>query len=212
MIYFAIFLVELFVLWRLSRVINSRFYNSLPFGLYAVLFLPGTFIHELSHFLMAKLLFVPVGKFTIRPQKYEKEVVLGSVSIAGVDIMRRLVIGAAPVIFGLFLVMATIYLVIANNLIRDTRIAILVSYVVFIVGNTMFSSKKDMEGAWKVAISSSVIFFIFYLLGIRFYLNFESAFFARIIEVVKLMNLYLLAPIAIDALISACYLLKNKIF
>ena len=33
-------------------------------AIFALIFLPGVFLHELSHFLMAKLLGVPTGKFS----------------------------------------------------------------------------------------------------------------------------------------------------
>ena len=210
MIYFLLFLLQLLLLWRLSRIINSQFLASLPFLLYALLFLPGTFIHELSHFLMAKLMFVPVGKFTLMPKRYEKEVVLGSVSIAKVDIIRRLIIGAAPVIFGLLIIISTISFSISSEILKDWKAGFLISYLVFVVGNTMFSSKKDLEGAWKVGLTTIIIFTFFYIFGVRFFINSQSIFFVRLVEILKLANIYLLGPILIDAAITLVIRMKMK--
>ena len=37
-------------------------------AIFALIFLPGVFLHELSHFLMAKVLGVQTGKFSLIPQ------------------------------------------------------------------------------------------------------------------------------------------------
>lgn len=166
-------------------------------------FLPGTFIHELSHFLMAKVLFVPVGKFNLVPKRGEKEIVLGSVAIAKVDIVRRLIIGAAPVIFGITLVLSVVYISVSQSVYKDWRLVALIGYIVFITGNSMFSSKKDLEGAWKVALFAIIITTIFYLLGLRIHLDINS-------EIFQLASLYLLPAIAIDGCILAVLSLVRR--
>ena len=50
------------VLYLLTRRID------LTFTIFAILFLPGVLIHEASHYLMARLLKVQVGKFSLIPQ------------------------------------------------------------------------------------------------------------------------------------------------
>lgn len=74
--------------------------------LYFFLFLPGIFLHELSHYLMALILRVNVGKFSLWPQKKGKELVLGSVQVSGVGPLRHSMVGIAPLIFGCFVVLA----------------------------------------------------------------------------------------------------------
>ena len=37
--------------------------------IFAIIFFPGVFLHELSHFLVAKLLGVQTGKFSLIPQR-----------------------------------------------------------------------------------------------------------------------------------------------
>jgi len=160
---------------------------------------------------MAKLLLVRVGRFSIRPKKHEQEVVLGSVAIEKVDIVRRLMIGAAPVFFGIIILFLAIYISVSNTFYKDWKITFFVSYLVFSIGNTMFSSKKDIEGAWKVALATVLIFLVFNVFGVRFYFENDSVLMVKIVEVVKLANLYFLVPIFIDLVIVACYSLKNEI-
>ena len=201
--YFLLFALEIILLWRLARAVNSRFFGLLPTPVYILLFLPGTFLHELSHYIAAKLLFVRVGKFSLRPEKRETEIVLGSVAIEKTNIVKRLIIGAAPVIVGLFLIIGIVYLVVTRELTSDWRVVAFLSYFIFVVGNTMFSSKKDMEGAWKVIIFSLVIGVILYLLGLRVYFDAD-------VEVLKIAGLYLLPVIAIDAGILCVLFLARR--
>lgn len=66
------------------------------------LLLPGILLHELSHYLVAKLLFVPTRQFHIGLRNLRaRQVTLGSVSIARADPLRASLIGAAPFVFGI---------------------------------------------------------------------------------------------------------------
>src|SRR3989344_5460758 len=115
MIYLFLLLLEITVLYLLSRrVVRSvyRFFfqvtrrRTLGMYLFAILFLPGTFIHEISHFLAALFLLVPVGNLELIP-KFKEEgggVDLGSVAIGKTDPIRRFLIGVAPFVFGLFII------------------------------------------------------------------------------------------------------------
>lgn len=204
---FVLFLLEIFILWRLSRKTTSRLLTLLPRPIFVILFLPGTFIHELSHYLMAKLLFVPVGKLTVTPKYQNKELILGSVAIAKKDILRRLVIGAAPIIFGAAILLGLIYASIVYKLYLDYWLAGLMAYVVFVIGNTMFSSKQDMEGAWRLMLVIASLIIIFSLLGVRIEVDTSSGVYENIERTVKLACAYLMVPIVIDA---ALLLLINK--
>lgn len=69
--------------------------------LFALIFLPGVLLHELSHFVMAKILRVPTGRFSVIPQVMEDgQIRMGYVEIAEVDFLRDSLIGAAPLISG----------------------------------------------------------------------------------------------------------------
>ena len=83
------------VLLILSR--NPR----LTMVVFQFIFLPGVFIHEGSHFVMAKILRVPTGRFSILPKALSNgRLQLGYVETARSDIIRDSIIGAAPLITG----------------------------------------------------------------------------------------------------------------
>jgi hypothetical protein len=80
-------------------------------AIFALIFLPGVFLHELSHFLMAKLLGVPTGKFSLIPQAQPNgKLRLGYVETASGGFVRDALIGAAPLVTGsLFVAYVAIY-------------------------------------------------------------------------------------------------------
>lgn len=75
---------------------------------FAFLFFPGVLLHELSHFIFAKLLGVRTGGFSLIPKNTkEGRLNLGYVEIAKTDPFRESVIGAAPLLVGgLFVIYA----------------------------------------------------------------------------------------------------------
>ena len=79
--------------------------------IFALIFLPGVFLHELSHFLVAKLLGVQTGKFSLIPQTQPNgRLRLGYVETASGGFIRDALIGAAPLVTGsLFVAYTAIY-------------------------------------------------------------------------------------------------------
>jgi hypothetical protein len=74
---------------------------SLTVGLFSFLFLPGVFLHEFSHFLVAKLLFVRTGRFSLLPQSLpDGRLRMGYMETENTDVVRDALIGAAPIITG----------------------------------------------------------------------------------------------------------------
>jgi hypothetical protein len=79
--------------------------------IFALIFLPGVFLHELSHFMAAKLLGVQTGKFSLIPQTQPNgRLRLGYVETASGGFIRDALIGAAPLVVGsLFVTYVAIY-------------------------------------------------------------------------------------------------------
>jgi len=66
------------------------------------LLLPGILLHELGHYLVAKLLLVQTGKFRIGiGQTKSRLISLGSVNIQRTDPLRESLIGVAPFVVGI---------------------------------------------------------------------------------------------------------------
>ncbi len=69
--------------------------------IFSLLFLPGVLLHETSHFLMAKILRVRTGRFSLIPRRLgDGRLLMGYVETAQADILRDALIGAAPLITG----------------------------------------------------------------------------------------------------------------
>ncbi|MBV6396824.1 MAG: hypothetical protein HFACDABA_02426 [Anaerolineales bacterium] len=73
----------------------------LTIGLFSMFFFPGVLLHELSHFLAAKLLGVRASGFSLLPQILpDGRLLLGYVETERADVIRDSLIGAAPLIAG----------------------------------------------------------------------------------------------------------------
>lgn len=152
--YLGLFLVLFISLLFLSKQVTTtislffmRITRSHAFAiqLLAILFLPGVIIHEIAHWLIASILFVPTGDIEFLPRVQGGSVKLGSVQIAVTDPIRRFCIGVAPVIFGLSVLLGVFWFL-SPTFFPFTWKSYVFFYVLFEIGNTMFSSAKDLEG------------------------------------------------------------------
>jgi len=74
-------------------------------GIFSLLLFPGVFLHELSHFVMAKILLVRTGRFSLIPKALANgKIRMGYVETAATDPIRDTLIGAAPLISGVAVV------------------------------------------------------------------------------------------------------------
>lgn len=197
MIYILLIIIELVFLYLLSRkffkLLSQKVFGvtkSKRFVMYliAFVFLPGTFIHELSHLIFAKLLGVQTGEFSIWPSLQENGAKLGSVQVAKTDIIRKSLIGIAPLITGTAVIVGLIWLVVSQNLFNDYRVLSSIGLLIFQISNTMFSSKRDIEGIWLFAVLVIAIIIALLVLGLRINLEVD----------LTSVNLLLLIPIFID--------------
>lgn len=211
MIYFLLFVLELGLLFFISkRLINSlaktfyrlRFSHKAVVHILAILFLPGTIIHELAHLLVAGVMFIPVGELSVLPEIEGESVKLGSVQIGKVDPIRMSLVGVAPVIFGV----GGILFILSFVNFSVWPQAVLGLYLIFEIGNSMFSSKRDLEGViWFLA---AVIVVGGGLLGVLYFLNplllqniwiyLNSANLSALANFFKQAAIYLFIPISLD--------------
>lgn len=143
--------------------------------LLALLFLPGTIIHELAHLVAAQGLRLQTGKVSFWPKIEDKGVKLGSVEIAQSDPFRRFLVGIAPLVLGFAFIFALIK-IFERFQFSGLWSSVLLFYILFQIGNTMFSSKRDMEGAAELIIAVFLVFALLYLTGFKPVFNsFSSA-------------------------------------
>ena len=218
MFYFVLLFLEVAGLFLLSRKISKELCKFMSINFLSFLFLPGVIIHELSHCLAAVILFVPVGDMEFTPKISSNGLKLGSVEIAKTDPIRRSIIGFAPVFVGLMMVVGIVYLFTSNMLFfrdKDAYVfataVLAVTYILFAISNTMFSSSKDMEGTIEILITLLIIFTISYIIGFRPSFSFvERIFTKEIIELIKKSSIFLLVPIVIDiVLIGTIKIIQN---
>lgn len=205
---FAVPLLELLFLSLLSRVLFTRlawflqsFMKKSKWVYYflAFLFLPGTYIHELSHYMMARILFVQTFHVSLFPKIDGDTVRLGSVEVGKSDFIRRFFVGAAPFLFGTSFLISFMYLSVTNKWYTTFLGGTISVFAIFEIGNTMFMSKKDWEGAWRMGLFLLAIGFFIYIFGINTQKVLE---FIEVNQEFTMSIIYFLAvPIAIDILL-----------
>jgi hypothetical protein len=181
-VYLLLLMVSLLYLQRLlQREVQAIFLlithqAEISTALFSLLFLPGILLHELSHFLMAHLLGVKTGRFSIIPRRLERgRIQLGYVETASTDFFRDAMIGAAPLLsgclfvafvgvtrFGISAVWSSLPQIQASALNLAMKSLVgqpdfwLWFYLVFTVSSTMMPSASDRR-AWLPLVVIMVI-------------------------------------------------------
>jgi hypothetical protein len=157
-------------------LISTR-HETVTLWLFSLLFLPGVILHELSHFLSAKLLGVETGRFSLIPQALpDGRLQLGYVETAQSDIVRDSIVGVAPLIVGcLFIAYAAIYkmhLLELWDLLRAGQVQLVMTglrilpaisdfwlwfYLTFTVSSTMMPSASDRHAWLPLSIFAGIL-------------------------------------------------------
>ncbi len=187
----------LFVSFLLPLVILQRFLHreiqavlliitrnpQLTIGLFSVLFFPGVFLHELSHFVMAKLLRVRTGNISLIPTALsDGRLQMGYVETEQTDVFRDSLVGLAPLIAGSFFIayagldrlgFRTLLDVLAYGqaelfwqaliLLPQVNDFYLWFYLAFAVSSTMMPSESDRHawlplGLWMAVLLGLAVF------------------------------------------------------
>lgn len=203
----------LYVLFRSQKVAIS---------LLSFLFLPGVFIHEMAHLLMAELLQVRTHGIEFVPELSGNSLKMGSVQVEQTDIVRRLLIGIAPLVVGGAIIVGAL-MVLANNFSYSTVFAsglsvivtVVAILVIFMISNTMFSSTKDIEGLFEFLFIIAILFGALYFTGLRPHeFIYAIALQPKVVEVIGRINWLMVVPVGINmttVIISIPLLRKLKI-
>ncbi len=188
----AVFLVAI---WWLSRQLAGYFMaaiyrltrsQSLAVTLYAILFLPGTLVHESSHWAMARLLGAKTAGFHVLPRVDSKgQVQLGAVDVRGGGLIEHTLIGMAPMLVGGLLTVGLSYILVDVEAVRAalqadawaTLIQVLAAtfhrpdawiwlYLLFTISSSMFLSASDRAPLQQMALYVALVFLLLYLLGV----------------------------------------------
>jgi hypothetical protein len=137
---------------------------------YYLIMLPGILLHELSHVIMARLVGLKVGEFSLGPRpRNQTSIELGSVTVSRADVFRESLVGLAPFLTGTTVLVLVGYRVFdvgslgqagsaagAGGLVRalpglwQVPDFWLWAYVIFVVSNAMMPSPSDRQ-PWLLA-------------------------------------------------------------
>jgi hypothetical protein len=146
-------------------------------ALFSLLFFPGVFLHETSHYVIARLVGVKTGHFSLLPQPLpDGRLRLGYVETASTDLLRDALIGIAPLLAGgAFVIYAGQYQLDLPGLwesIRSTEMGSWTAgisklyrlpdfwlwfYLVFAVSSTMLPSASDRRAWLPVALFAVLV-------------------------------------------------------
>ena len=182
------------------------------------LLLPGIFLHEFSHILSAELLQVRTGHLSLTPHFKDNQLRLGSAQIAKTDPIRLTLIGTAPFLTGTIALWLILKLGLhlspsilnITNFLPQLTLAfkqisflplLLLTYLLFSISNTMFSSPSDLQSAGLPIILFLIIFGVIQLTNFSLPTSIISSiinlFFllGTIFTLILLLNLIILLPL-----------------
>ncbi|NOZ05976.1 MAG: hypothetical protein GXP41_06440 [Chloroflexi bacterium] len=184
--YLASFVISLILLVVAKRWVDQQVQTvilgatrseGLTIMLFALIFLPGTIVHEGSHWLVARLLGVRTGKVSLLPQrKGRDQIVMGSVMVAQADPVRSSLVGLAPLLGGSLVVILLVQFALGisgpHTLFYDeqglaklgkqildlfrTQDVWLYLYLLFAVSNSMLPSPSD-RNAWPTLLAYAAL-------------------------------------------------------
>ncbi len=184
------------VAYRLVTQLLIRFFYRLTHQptvamlLYALFVWPGTALHEVAHWMMARLLGVRAGRPHLLPSPLDSQgrMVLGRVSVERTDFVRGSLIGVAPFLFGSVAVallaqrafalpIPAIEVLGVNSLapllyalptVLSASDAWVYLYLLFALANGMMPSASDREG-WPMLAAFALLvgLLLFFVIGVR---------------------------------------------
>ncbi len=204
-----VFLLQIIVIYIISKLtikelflfLRKFFQTDFPvFLLVSFIFLPGTIIHETSHFITALLLILPVKSMTIFPKWDNNEIKLGEVLFVKKDFLRAILVGIAPVFFGIGILFLLFFYQIypSNNL----GLNILYSYLIFSISANMFSSKQDLKDLILITPVALLVMVLFYVFDIKINTDFINV-------IMNKVNLYIFFVLIINVMLFSFFKLLN---
>lgn len=195
MIVFLLLVVSIYFISR--KAMNEVFYflmrifknYHLVLAVITLILLPGTLIHELAHFIVALVLLLPVKSMSLFPVFEANQIKLGEVKFEKRDVVRGGIVGIAPFVVGILLLISIFYFQIFPG--QDLIINILMTYLIFSVSSNMFSSRQDLKDAIFVVPVIAIGAALFYLFDIKLDMTLVNA-------IMKEANYYLFFVLVIN--------------
>lgn len=184
--------------------------------LWSIIFLPGTILHEIAHFLVAAATGTRTGKIEIFPENLEEEweaeetgkgVTLGYVQTQRLNPIRGFLVGLAPFFFGLaFLIWLASLLQISFNAGNYSLLA-LGLYLFFTIANSFFPSWADI----KQTLPLIVILLIAGIVALFFGFQFQITPGPQVWSLIEALSFALLISVIMNTLVWGVLLLANRL-
>jgi hypothetical protein len=214
--YFTLIIALLY--WVTKSVIQQLYYvlkrllkkDSVVFTVLAIIFLPGTVLHEYAHYLTAALLGLEVRGFSIIPSWKDRSLRLGHVIYVRKDRIRGTLVGTAPLFVGLLVLYGIFYVnFLSYNSIFIKSVTI---YLIVIVCSTMYSSKQDLKDLAGIVPVLIVICIIYFLLVLYFHISLPLDKLNLPVKILQPINRYLLLSLGINATLYIMLLILNHYY
>jgi hypothetical protein len=228
--------ISLFVLAWLSNQLGLRtqmvvYYltGSLDLATVAIflLLLPGVFVHELSHWVAAKLLGLRPSKFRVWPKRRKDSLGLGSVNVRSGGPWLDSIVGMAPLIAGSVLLALVGFAVFESDLLvnqlaqgrlLDTLGAffdalarpdgLIWAYALFVIGNSMMPSRSDRQPLRALLIYLALAALIYFVVGLP--IDPFTALLGWLVPAIQVLTGALVFVILLDAVVvSVLFLLES---
>jgi hypothetical protein len=215
---FCLFVTQKWLMVQISKLIHrlggSR--NSL-IVVWSIIFLPGTVIHELSHFLFAILTGAKTGKIEIFPRFLEEDwedeegggnVTLGYVQTQRLNPIQGLFVGLAPFILGMAMLVWISTQIQVSYLSASYYLLVFQGYLFFTISNSFFPSSSDLKHVYPVAITLIIVLAALWFFGINFLVTPSADFF----DLLNTISLTLMFSAILNLFITATLFFLNKLF
>jgi len=188
LIYVLISLVILFLTKKKLTQSLGNFIHSLggnqhtAIVVWSIIFLPGTIVHEISHFLFAALTGARTGKIDIFPEYLESRsddegsvrVALGSVQTQKLNFIQGFLVGTAPFITGIALLIWLAALLQTSFSAGNTPLFLLEGYLFFTIANSFFPSWPDIKQTLPLIIILAILTILIWFFGFQISLSSSS--------------------------------------
>lgn len=199
-----LFFAGILILYAVSRYMITELFHFLHFFIrrrdiifstIAVIFLPGTILHEISHYLVATALRLQVGEVHIMPTWKENNLQLGRVTYKKADVVRSIAVGVAPFFGALFF----FWFVGAFHLFPHTHIIItlIFGYLLFSISANMFSSRQDLVDLIYVIPLCLIAGTVFYITNVKISLAFPEVWLQNMADLLQRVNIYITISVVI---------------
>lgn len=180
----CLFLTQRQINLSLSRLIFRLGGNrNLLIWFWSLIFFPGTIIHEISHFLVAAATGTRTGKIEIFPEfiqdlhsmEEHRGVALGSVQVSRMNPLQGFLVGLAPFISGMTLLVWLATLMRHNYQTQNIYPLLFQIYLFFVISNSFFPSWSDIKQTLPLFSFSALAVLLAWYFGFQFSLGAGSS-------------------------------------